>query len=141
MAEGNGYEEMFPFSCASFAINADTVGNTADSPILVAQCNPSSNNVEAVADFIRFGAEIAKIAFTDVVELTQKIANALPMVHLCKTIEDCHSDAKLHILSSILIFIYHFRYILGHMTGTVELAQKELKQSLMFYRKINHSLN
>ena len=113
MAEGNNYKEMHPFSCASFAINVDTIGNTA-SLMIVEKSSPSSNDVEAVTDFIRFGAEITKIVFTDIAKLIKESANALPMVHLCEIIEDCHSVAKIHIRSrkTLLLQHYHILYIL-----------------------------
>ena len=73
--------------------------------MLVVKDEPSSKDVEAVADFISFGADIAKIMFTDIVELINESAKALSMIHLCQTIEHCHSVAKIHILSSTLYLL------------------------------------
>ena len=103
---------MHPFSCASFAINVDTIGNTA-SLMIVEKSSPSSNYVEAITDFIRFGAEITKIMFTDIAKLIKESANVLPMVHLCETIGDCHSAAKIHLSfsTSLLLHITIFTYI------------------------------
>ena len=69
--------------------------------MLVVKCGPSSKDIEAVTDFIKFGAEIAKIVFTDIAKLIEECAKVLPMLHLCKTIEACNSVAKIHILASM----------------------------------------
>ena len=95
--------------------------------MLVAKDEPTRKDVEAVTDFIRFGAEIAKIVFISIVNQIKESANVLPMVHLCETIEDCHSIAKIHIRSSMLIFLYHFRYAFFCLHLTTELAMKEQK--------------
>ena len=107
MGAGNNYQEMHPHSCASFAINADTLSNTV-SLMFVEQFEPSSNYVEAITNFIRLGADISNIVFTGMRKLIEESANILPMVHLCETIEDCHSVAKIHILSSTSILLQNY---------------------------------